>query len=186
MASSLVEIANIALSYVGAEMIISLDDPVKSAILCKELWPSARDAVLRSYPWNCAIKRTVLAPLTEKPSSRWGNQFLLPGDNLRLLSVEDGVDYAVEGRRLLADDEVVRIKYISRVEDPNAYDSLLVQALAAYLAHMLANPLVQSATLKDQMFQQFRAYCKQARSIDAQESQPGKDPWQYGWIEARG
>jgi hypothetical protein len=170
MATSLVEIANLALTYIGADLITSLDDPIKSAVLIKQNWPSARDAVLRAYPWNCAIKRRTLAPLTEKPDNEWTYQFNLPADCLRLLKVNDDVPFTVEGRHVMADDSVLKISYIRRVEDPGEFDPLLVQALAAYLGHMLAMALVQSSSLKDQMFNQYRLYCREARSIDAQES----------------
>ncbi len=183
MASSITEIANLALTYIGADLITSLDDPQKSAILIKQNWPICRDAVLRAYPWNCAVKRDVLAPLADQPAYGWSYSFLLPPDCLRTLGLESGWSasgartsrftaepFTIEGRKLQCNSNIVKIKYIARVEDPNEYDALLSQALAAYLAHLLAMPIVQSNSLKEQMWEQYKLAVREARSVDAQEN----------------
>lgn len=184
MASSITEIANLALTYIGADLITSLDDPQKSAIIIKQNWPGCRDAVLRAYPWNCAIRRVQLAPLSERPPFEWAYSFQLPSDCLRTLGLETDEAFTIEGRKLQANSNSINLRYISRVEDPNEYDALLSQALAAYLAHLLAMPIVQSNSLKEQMWEQYRLFVREARSIDAQEN-----ALQYidanEWLESR-
>lgn len=184
MASSITEIANLALTYIGADLITSLDDPQKSAILIKQNWPICRDAVLRAYPWNCAVKRDVLAPLADQPAYGWSYSFLLPPDCLRTLGLESDEPFTIEGRKLQCNSNVVKIKYIARVEDPNEYDALLSQALAAYLAHLLAMPIVQSNSLKEQMWEQYKLAVREARSVDAQENSLQMVE-ATDWLEAR-
>ena len=71
-----------------------------------------------------------------------------------LFRIESDEPFTIEGRKLQCNSNIVKIKYIARVEDPNEYDALLSQALAAYLAHLLAMPIVQSNSLKEQMWEQ--------------------------------
>ena len=54
-------ICNSALIKIGASKIAALSDTNKRAILCNEQYPKLRDDLLRSHPWNFAIKRKVLS-----------------------------------------------------------------------------------------------------------------------------
>ncbi len=53
-------ICNQALLNLGAEKIISFTDGSVASTLCNDKWATVRDAVLRSHPWNCVIKRGTL------------------------------------------------------------------------------------------------------------------------------
>ena len=57
---SVVEICNEAMDLLGAATITSLDENSKEARLCNRRFSTVRDAVLRSHPWNCLIKRITL------------------------------------------------------------------------------------------------------------------------------
>ncbi|MDF3613690.1 hypothetical protein P3S34_26705, partial [Enterobacter hormaechei] len=85
--------------------------------------------LLRAHPWNCAIKRVVLSPVSGAPVFGYGYQFSLPGDLVRVLSVgepRDDIDYRIEGSRLLANIDVIRLRYIFRNEGESTWDSALV------------------------------------------------------------
>lgn len=184
MAASVVEIVNMALVYIGATSIVSMNDSKKSAITATVLWPGARDAVLRAYPWNCAVARKVLAPEATPPAFDWAHSFVLPPECLRILSVKDDIEYCLEGRRILTNSTVVYIKYIQRVEDVTQYDPLLCQAMAAHLAQLLAMPIVQSATLEQAMQNRYKLFLQEARSVDAQESSL-QELQADAWLESR-
>ena len=64
------------------------------------------------------------------------------------------------------------IQYISRDEDPNQYDFLLIEALSARLASDIAYALVGSSTLAANMFAMYEIKLKEARFADAQEGTP--------------
>jgi hypothetical protein len=87
MANSAVEICSNALLLLGAQTINSFDDESDRATLVSNLWPNALEAILRSHPWNCAIRRVSLAPDAAAPDFDYSYQFTLPGDCLRKLSV---------------------------------------------------------------------------------------------------
>ena len=100
-----VSIASNALLLLGAKTINSLDEGTDRATLSANLYDSLRDDMLRSHPWNCAVKRVLLAPDTDVPAFDYGAQFTLPADWLKTLSVgPDGyeVDYKHESGKILA------------------------------------------------------------------------------------
>lgn len=175
MASSPVQICSNALLMLGAQTINSFDDESERATIVANLWPNSLLAILRAHPWNCAIKRVVLAPDVAAPAFEFPYAFTLPGDCLRLLSLgEDGehLPYALEGRKILMHDNDCRLRYLYRNEDIPSWDTLLVAAAEAYMAMTCAYPITKSAAQVDAMSKLFTFKLQQARTIDAQENPP--------------
>lgn len=171
--ASTTDICNQALSLLGEQTITSLADATKRAQLCNTFYPKVRDAVLRAHPWNSAVKRVVLAPLSDSPAWGYMYQFQLPGDCLRVLSLDDtDIAFKIEGRKLLCDENTVNMLYIARVEDVNEYDALLIDTLAARLASELAFPITHSKTMVEAMFGLYKDKLREARNIDGQEGTP--------------
>lgn len=180
--ASVVDVCNRGLDKLGHGPITSLTDGNKAANLCNRSWPIVRDQVLRDHPWNFAMKRAVLAPASTAPE--WGFLYKhpLPADFLRLIEIRDlGVeDYQVEGKTILADDDALYIRYTARIENPNEYDALFIDAVAARLAYELAEPLTQSNTKRDAAWQEYTDGLKRAKMTDAQENPPAQfeeDDW---------
>lgn len=69
MASTNEDIANSALSKLGASKISSLSDNTRSAILINEQFHKKRKELLRSHPWNFAIKRAFLTRVRDTSTS---------------------------------------------------------------------------------------------------------------------
>jgi len=174
--ASEVDIINSALNMVGASNIISRSEDSKSARITNQRYDYVRDAVLRAHPWNCAISRVEIAADSDSPAFGFTNQFTLPTDPycLRVLRLEYlDVDFRVEGRKIHCDEDTVKVIYLARVTDPNEYDQLLVEAIAARLAADTSYALVQSSTLTGTMFQLYEAKLSEARFVDATEGTPG-------------
>ena len=171
-----VDIINSALNMVGASNIISRSEDSKSARITNQRYDYVRDAVLRAHPWNCAISRVEIAADSDSPAFGFTNQFTLPTDPycLRVLRLEYlDVDFRVEGRKIHCDEDTVKVIYLARVTDPNEYDQLLVEAIAARLAADTSYALVQSSTLTGTMFQLYESKLSEARFVDATEGTPG-------------
>lgn len=169
-----VSICSNALLMLGDNPISSFDESNDRARLASNLWPTARDYVLRSHPWNCATKRVVLSPETTTPAFDWTQQFLLPGDCLRVLSV--GLDgerpsYKVEGGKILMDDTICRLRYIWRNETPASWDSMLVWGMTVSMRAIFAYGIAQSATLEQVIDQALREVLRKARATDGQEDE---------------
>jgi|SRR5919108_1272670 hypothetical protein len=175
MATSEVQICSNALLLLGAQTINSFDDDLDRALLVANLWPNALEAILRSHPWNCAIKRKALAPDATAPDFEWAYQYTLPGDCLRVLSVgEEGEnpEYRIEGRKILFDEAELKLRYIYKNSDVATWDALLVQAAEAYMAMTCAYPITKSASMYEAMVKLWGLKLTQARSIDGQENPP--------------
>lgn len=194
MARSKVEIANMALTMIGSSMITSLEDPIKNAIILKQSWNMCRDAVLRTYPWNCARTRITLSPISNERDSSgslipavfgWMYKFQLPSDCIRVLNVFDCSEYRIEGRYLYSNQNIIHLRYIIRLDDTNQYDALLDMALAAYLAHMLCMASTQSQAITNEMWNKYRLFVSEARSIDAQEGGSIEVLEAYDWEISR-
>lgn len=184
MANSVVELVNNSLIHLGADLITSLDQPTKSAILAKQIFPSVRDATLRAFTWNCVTKRVQLAPLGTAPAFDWTYAFQQPSDCLRVVSIQDGNDFETSQRTILADTDVLNLTYISREEDVSKYDSLLTASMECRLASAMAYSIVESAQLRDSLFQLYQLMIREARGVDSREK--ASQEWDVDvWINSR-
>jgi hypothetical protein len=180
MAASEITICSNALLELGANPISSFEEATQSggldrARLCSNLWPSVRDAVLRSHPWNCATKRVVLSPDTEAPAYDYIYQFTVPGDWLRTLVVGyDGqeLDYRQEGKRILCESSVLPLRYIWQNTNVASYDAMLQQALQLAMVAKLTYPITKSTSEKDVNYKIYTSYLRQVRAVDGEENPP--------------
>jgi len=187
MAASAVQIASNALLMLGAEPINDFDDESDRATLASNLWDQVQDAVLRMHPWNCAVKRVQLAPDASSPAFDYAYQFTLPGDLLRVLAVGEEGDtprYKVEGRKILADDAALNLRYIYRNTNIPHWDSLLVHATTAAMAEAMAYPLTKSNTTQQSMAAKLDFWMRQARTVDALE-EPTDDVGDFPLLNVR-
>jgi hypothetical protein len=186
MTISVVSICNRALDLLGADPLTSLEDGTKTANLCLRNFTAIRDIVLRSYPWNSAMRRAALPALAELPA--WGYLFQyelptgpLPERCLRVHRVARGENYRIEGRRILTDYPApLQILYVAQIDDPADFDPLLAESIAARLGVYLAANLTESASRVDAMREYYLDTLALARSVDAQEGGAGEldaDVW---------
>ena len=188
--SSKVGICNSALIKLGASTIMSLTDGSKNANLCNEQYDKLRDDLLRTHPWNFAIRRAKLAQLSEVPAFGFAHAYQLPAEWLRTVTVHDNdagagaVRYRIEGRRILADAPDIWLRYVAAVDDPNEMPIAFREALAWRIAADLAQAVTQSSTVQEAMLQGFRPALATAKSIDAIEDYPPEPP-PSSWVIAR-
>ncbi|MCE1001834.1 hypothetical protein [Pseudomonas sp. NMI1173_11] len=172
-----VSICSNALLMLGAQTINDFQDQLNldRAKLCANLYPSQRDSILRAHPWNCCIKRQVLAPLAATPAFGYSTAFELPADCLRVLEVGTGglqIDYLVEGRTIQADTMVLELRYVFRNENESTWDSHLIDLMTAAMAAVLAYPVTQSTSERDSREAKLTQLFRQAKAADGQEDPP--------------
>ena len=170
-----VSICSNALLMLGAQTINDFNEPVDRAKIAANLYPTIRDDLLRSHPWNCTIKRAWLAPDATPPAFGFDNQFELPADFLRVLEVGQSgyqIDYLVEGRSILANATSVELRYVYLNPVENTWDAGLVAMLTLAMAAAMAYPITQSAALQSTMEQKLAMAKKVARAVDGQEDPP--------------
>lgn len=170
-----VSICSNALLMLGAQTINDFNEPLDRAKLAANLYPTIRDDLLRTHPWNCTIKRVLLAPDATPPAFGYANQFELPADFLRVLEVGQAgqqIDYLVEGRSILADAVSVELRYVYLNEVENTWDASLVGLLTLAMACAMAYPITQSSALQAAFEQKLATAKKVARAVDGQEDPP--------------
>ena len=195
MANSTVELCNRALDLIGTNSITSLNDNSKAARLCNRNFGPVRDAVLRSYPWNCAMARARLPALVTAPAFGYARAFQLPqGPDpaycLRVWEINgepaEDIDYQIEGRTIVTDEAApLDIRYVARIEDPTLFDPLLDDAIAARLAVDIAFSLVSNATLVTELRNAYVAKMNEARMIDAREGKIRVETYADDWTGSR-
>lgn len=173
--TSQVEICNLALAKLGhMQFITSINEASKAANLLNIFYAPARDSIIRQFLWKFARKRVQLAPLSSGPIFDGGSYFQIPSDCLRVVGPGDTYRYNygrwfVEGDKIVADTTTLNLVYLQRVEDPNLFDPVFVDAFATKLAFELAMPLAQSQSLKDQMNNEYKAMIVKAAFVGATE-----------------
>lgn len=187
-ATSDTEIANLALSRVGEKEEITDLSMANSlaAKQCRLHYARTRNALLRSHPWNFAVKRVALAATTSTPAFEYTYEFTLPTDCLKVIRTsweatgwttrdtlwagwDDYTPYRIEGRKLLANESTCSIEYIAEITDVSQFDELFIEALSFKLALAVAPALTNNRSLIETLNQQAEMAMLEARTVDAQE-----------------
>ncbi len=183
MANSEIEIVNSALARIGEDPITSLTENRRAARFANRQYPLARDALIRSYRWNFAVKRVTLAPEATAPVSGFTNQFMFPPDALKIIGIFDEdelqqnytasrIPHKVEGRFILTDDDTLPLIYIARITNVADFDALFVDAFAWRLAIDLSYPLTTTRKVREDAIVGFKLSIKEAKLADAIEGSP--------------
>lgn len=172
-----VTICSNALLMLGSQTINDFEDQqnLDRAKLCANLYPTVRDDMLRAHPWNCCIKRAVLAPDAVAPLFGYDYAFELPADFARVLEVGSNgqqIDYLVEGRSIQANTTALELRYVFRNEVENTWDAHLVKLVTLAMAAAMAYPVTQSAAMQQTMEQKLETSLRRARAVDGQEDPP--------------
>ena len=179
MATTFVEIANRAITFLGATPITSLEDDTKEGRAIKRLFEQTRDQLLRDHSWNFAIKRVSLAANTTAPVYEYTNAFDFPNNTLRIIEVNTEEQWAVEGQQIVTDAAApLQIVYVERVTDPNLFDTKFIEAYSLRLAADIAASQTVAATAE----QKFASMLKEARLVDSQETLSASE---QSWLSVR-
>ena len=166
-----VDIASAALNKLGAESITSFDDLTPRSNLCRDFYPSIRDAVLRAYRWNCALEQQALAHDVVLPLFGYAYKFALPVIPycLRVLEIDGDPEFNIKGRYIYTDESTINIEFIMRITNPGLFDSLLKEAIEARLAAELAYPITRTPSVATVMWSLYEAKLREARTMDGME-----------------
>ena len=195
MAASEAEICNLAIAICESDKFIeSLDESSQEAINCKVWYAATRDLVLRKAAWPFAKKRGLLN-LSGTPPSIWDYSYVLPGDCLTALGVEDGsgsswpfssidtrATYAIEndgtgdGRRIYMNVRDAKLIYTMRAVNPTIYSPEFVEALSWKLASNIARPLKIGADKAREILQFAEQLMARAAAMAYNEQKPGPAP----------
>lgn len=154
--SSVVDIANMALSNIGDSATVSnLTPPEGSAQAthCARFYPMARDSLLELHDWAFATRRATLALLSDAPAFGYAYAYQAPNDMLKARFVVDPalpgapVDFVVEddgtNKTILTDQANAAMLYTMRVTDTGKFPPLVEMAMSWLLSAYLAGPIIK-------------------------------------------
>jgi hypothetical protein len=174
MAVSEVQICNLALSKIGDEFSISaIGEDGREGEQCELFFEHTRDHILQSHPWNFAIGRSALSQDATSPAFEYTNQFLLPGDFLRALSLYNEQEpFKIEGDRLLTDASTANLVYIKKVTNTVLFPPLFTEILVTRLAAEMSQVISDDNALTERLFIESDKKLREAKRRDGQEGTP--------------
>ena len=193
MADSPVAICNLALGWVGGDLITSLDDNSKEAKLCKANYELLRDAVLEEREWTFAVKRMRLVRVTDEPVYGWSAAFQIPPEVLRVLQIsgsvaglsaitrggtgmgqESRIEWNREGDKVMTDTNDVFARCLVQVVDTNKFSPAFTQAFAARMSMDFAIPIASSRMLQKDMALMYGEKIRLAAATDGMQGRSQK------------
>lgn len=182
MASSPVEVCNIALRRLGTNPIVSFTEGSKQSTLCASLYQPTVDRLLREHEWNFAQFRVALNLLATAPVFGFEHQYSLPTNPLCLKVNEtdpDDAEYDLENtfdvgtgamvKVLVTDEPTLRIRYTGRVTDVSLWDASFLDVVAADLESQMARSLTEDAGLEKLKLEKAAQNLQHGRSVDSKE-----------------
>jgi hypothetical protein len=191
MASSDVQICNLALSRVAQASIASLTETSPPARQCRVHYEPARDTVLRAFDWPFARARVALANVGLGLVTEWAYRYQLPADCLAVRRVGPfdrhaaPVPFETEGATVLTDLSEATLVYTQRITDSTRFDPLFADALAWRLAMDLALPLKVDRALRSEAAQGYQTAISAAEAAAANEAD-FRPAYMPATIQARG
>jgi hypothetical protein len=175
-----------ALTLLGLDPVVSIDDDSNRARVMKIHYGPARDKTLESHEWTFAMKRFQPAELSEAPLFGWDLQFAIPADIIRVTDVEREptsipfyayrdagsnrhfTPHVIEGRTILA-NYTIFCRGIMRIDNEGLFTPNFVECLSAQLAYRTAMALTESNSKRDAMLQEWKMAIKEAKAADGMQ-----------------
>jgi hypothetical protein len=179
MTTTSISVLNQALTRSGNNQISSFTDGSAEAIVANANYQAIVDEMMSLHPWRFALRTATLDLLVDDPLTDGRQQYQLPNDSLRLMSVEAN---DVEIHWELRDDRIVtRYKvdepvatFIARMPEPDwpaYFRELVVVALEVLFLRALAED-DRRADRREEVLYDLKM--PRARTADSQQSAPDR------------
>jgi len=171
-------ICNQALSRLGGNLIININDETNEARLCKANYVNVRDIVLEEHQWSFAVARFQLPiSIVKDDADQYSNKFLIPPNVINIIRAGDDKDdrhqnstsWRIEGKYIVSNVDKLYVKAIVRVGDPGLYSPMFIQAVAIRLAAEIAVALTNKVPLQQSLFQEYEFILNKAAQKDGQQ-----------------
>jgi hypothetical protein len=186
-----------ALDLLTEAPIVSLAEDTKPARLLSRHYDLTRMAELQKHAWSFAIFRAELdevdtASMPVGDNEIYSHGYELPSDALRVLSLTDTgetsgaeIPWKLEGSLILTNYESPRlVRYIGNLVDPDDWNPLFTEALAAAIARKIALPITGKPQFVQAAKLAYDEAIESARRMNLIES--GSIDRPMTWAEERG
>jgi len=172
MATSKVELVNKALTLIGANPIVSLDDPDQNARVINRVYEISLCSILSQCKWNFATKRAMLSSVVD--TLAWYDSgevyvYQKPVDMVRPFGVSSlSAVWREEGEYIISDTQGLGMRYVYFLDNPSKYSASFIEAFTDKLASDIAYMIVNSATLGEKYARLYVVSLANATSENAQ------------------
>ena len=186
------DIANQALSHIGVSKFITnlLTEQSNEARAARAFFNTARNALLRDFPWPVATRFVQLGLVRQDPTDEWSFEYAYPSDALRLLRIVTGTPNDNQQSRLkyriihgdasttiYANESPACMEYITRLEDTSRFTDDMVLALGYRLAVYIAPRLAKNPQkYMPNLFRLYRQELMAAAANSQNEESPHEEP----------
>lgn len=187
MASEVTIVNRAATLLADSRKITAFSDDSPLARLATRDYADFRDKLLRTHPWNFAMRQWSLPASATAPTHTYARAFPLPADVLSVRTVVDTAkrDWKVFGRSIYTDIEApLAITGTAQITDVSQMDPSFREALAAGLAWGWAPELAGSESVHEARGRYFAVAFQEAKTDDGQEGELDSIDTST-WIDAR-
>ena len=185
--SSVMQICNQALLFVGTRTIASLEEPTPEAVYCREFYGQAVLSVLADHPWGFAQVREKLAETPTPVGWRgaYAKAYAYPLNCVQAHYLVAGglrsqaFELAADNERtiLLTQMPEAVLAYTAHIADATRFSPKFAEALARKLQCLLVKPILKANSAAVQEAETIYArVLSEAKAADAKEGRPFNDP----------
>lgn len=183
--TSQIEICNAALYRLNGQPITSLADNTKEAVILTRIYDMTRKRLLRSHPWNFAIKKIELAQSVTAPAFEYTYAYPLPADCLRVITIyEPSSEWKVVGSEIHTNDSSLFLEYVADIDNEGLWDAVFTDLMVLKLAIDMCYAITGASAVAAQLKQEYDRVFREAKQYDAMEDFPRQ--WNSGtWYDSR-
>lgn len=148
---TVLEIKNRALARLGQDKITDEGATTVVPTLLRDHYDSCRLQLLRSHPWNFAMKREPLTQDNDQPAFGPRYRYVLPPGYVSVVKAAADSEgfrridsFTVEHGYLMTYSETAYLLYVFDYDDPDDWDYVFTEAVVCLLASRVAVPLGRS------------------------------------------
>lgn len=196
--ASRIDIINVALTKLGENRILELDEQTKQAEETGAVYDSILESELIANRWGFATKRASIAALAEAPAWGYERKFALPADclavqyvngqsfvSLDALRTSDAAVWSIEGQAILTNlASPLQIIYTALIENPDEWNAGFRKAMSVKIAEFVCISLTNDKALRDRLTQEYETAIRDARQQAAIQSPP-QELRDSSWLTAR-
>ena len=95
---------------------------------------------------------------------------------------ENNIEWQYENRKVLCDHNIIYIKYIRNLDDPEKFSPLFIQALTQRIASELSIPIASSRTLRNDHWSLYLDKISEADNKDGLQGKHTNKKIKSGWL----
>lgn len=173
MAISKTELCNKALTFLGSQPIVSIDDDTANARALNRVYEISLRSILGECKWNFATKRVLLAEVDTDLAWYDSGETIIyqrPNDCIRIFGTnDDDATWREEGEYIISDTSGLGLRYVYFLDAPSKYPAAFIEAFIDKLCSDIAFLLLNSKTVAETFLEKYeKVSLAKARSENAQ------------------